>query len=238
VIAVIEFIYQTLTNFGFTHPLHPMLTHLPIGMVVGAFLFALAALVFRRTSLAQTARHCVILGLLAAIPTALLGIMDWLHFFGGTLLLPFKMKIILAVILISFLLLAVVLGFFGERFQKMVFALYVICLMTTIGLGYIGGEIVYGTRAPEGVEPGGLAAKGTIIFQKNCSACHLTDNTATKIGPGLKGLFNRDTFPISGKPATEANFRNQLMKPLGKMPSFAHLPDEDVDALVEYLKTL
>jgi uncharacterized membrane protein len=235
---MIEFIYQTLINFGYTHPLHPTLTHLPIGMVMGAFLFALAALVFRRTSLAQTARHCAILGLLAAIPTALLGIMDWLHFFGGTLLLPFRMKTILAVILISFLSLAVVLGFFGERFQKMVFALYVICLMTTVGLGYFGGEIVYGKRAPEGVELGDLAAKGALVFQANCSACHLTDSTSKKIGPGLKGLFKGDKFPISGRPTTEENFHSLLKKPIAKMPPFGHLPDEEVDALVGYLKTL
>lgn len=235
---MIEFIYQTLARFGYTHPLHPPLTHLPIGMVMGAFIFALAALIFRRTSLAQTARYCIILGLLAAIPTALLGLMDWLHFFGGTLLLPFKMKIILSVILIAFLLLAVVLGFFGERFQKILFVLYALCLLTSIGLGYFGGEVVYGTRAPEGVKLGDQAAKGVAVFEQNCSACHLTDSTAAKIGPGLKGLFKRDKFPVSGKPASEENFRNQLMKPLGKMPPFAHLPDEDVDALIEYLKTL
>jgi len=235
---MIEFIYNTLANFGYTHPLHPTLTHLPIGMVMGAFLFALVALVFRRTGLAQTARHCVILGLIAAIPTALLGIMDWLHFFGGTMLLPFKMKIILAVILVSFLLLAVVLGLFGERFQKMVFALYAACLITTIGLGYFGGEIVYGTKAPEGAEVGELATQGTLVFQKNCTACHRTDSTAKKIGPGLKGLFKSEKFPISGRPVSEENFRSLLKKPIAKMPPFGHLPDEEVDALIAYLKTL
>jgi mono/diheme cytochrome c family protein len=235
---MIEFIYQTLAKFGYTHPLHPTLTHLPIGMVMGAFLFALVVLIFRRTGPAQTARHCVILGLLAAIPTALLGIMDWQHFFGGTMLLPFKMKLILAVILISFLLLAVILGFFGERFKKMIFVLYVLCLMTTIGLGYFGGEIVYGQKAAGGTELGDSAAKGAAIFKQNCSTCHLTDSTATKIGPGLMGLFKQDKLPISGKAASEENFRNQLMKPFGKMPPFAHLPEEEVEALVEYLKTL
>jgi uncharacterized membrane protein len=235
---MIEFIYQTLAKFGYTHPLHPALTHLPIGMVMGAFIFALAAIIFRRTSLTQTARYCVILGLLAAIPTALLGIMDWMHFYGGTLLLPFKMKIILAVILIAFLLLAVVIGFFGERFQKVLFVLYAMCLLTTVGLGYFGGEIVYGTRAPEGVELGDLAAKGALVFQTNCSACHLTDSTSKKIGPGLKGLFKGDKFPISGRPITEENFRSLLKKPIAKMPPFGHLPNEEVEALVEYLKTL
>jgi uncharacterized membrane protein/cytochrome c2 len=235
---MIAFIYQTLAKFGYTHPLHPALTHLPIGMVMGAFIFALAAIIFRRTSLTQTARYCVILGLLAAIPTALLGIMDWMHFYGGTLLLPFKMKIILAVILITFLLLAVVIGFFGERFQKMLFVLYAMCLLTTVGLGYFGGEIVYGTRAPEGVELGDLAAKGALVFQTNCSACHLTDSTSKKIGPGLKGLFKGDKFPISGRPITEENFRSLLKKPIAKMPPFGHLPNEEVEALVEYLKNL
>jgi uncharacterized membrane protein len=75
-----EFIYQTLANFGYTHPFHPTLIHLPIGMVMGAFLFALAAFIFRRTDLAQTAHHCIILGLITVIPAALLGLMDWLHF--------------------------------------------------------------------------------------------------------------------------------------------------------------
>jgi uncharacterized membrane protein len=234
---MIAFIYQTLAKFGYTHPLHPALTHLPIGMVMGAFIFALAAIIFRRSSLTQTARYCVILGLLAAIPTALLGLMDWMHFYGGTLLLPFKMKIILTVILIAFLLLAVVIGFFGERFQKILFVLYAMCLLTTVGLGYFGGEIVYGTRAPEGVELGDLAAKGALVFQTNCSACHLTDTTSKKIGPGLKGLFKGDKFPISGRPITEENFRSLLKKPIAKMPPFGHLPNEEVEALAAYLKT-
>ena len=52
---MIEFIYQTLTKLGYTHPLHPTLTHVPIGMVMGAFLFVLVALIFRRTNLAQSA---------------------------------------------------------------------------------------------------------------------------------------------------------------------------------------
>ncbi len=113
---MIEFIYHTLTKFGYTHPLHPILTHVPIGMVMGAFLFMLVPLIFRRTNLAQTARNCTVLALIAAVPTALLGIMDWLHFYGGSLLFPIKMKLILAAILIIFLILAVIFGFLGETF--------------------------------------------------------------------------------------------------------------------------
>ena len=235
---MIEFIYQTLTKFGYTHPLHPTLTHVPIGMVMGAFLFMLVPLIFRRTNLAQTARNCSVLALIAAVPTALLGIMDWQHFYGGSLLFPIKMKLILAGILIIFLILAVIFGFLGETFSKIVISLYVLCLLTVIGLGYFGGELVYGTKAPAAGVAEGAAAEGAVVFKQNCSACHHTDSTATKIGPGLKGVFKGDKFPVSALPVSEDNFRRQLQKPLGKMPPFGHLAPEQVEALIAYLKTL
>src|SRR4030067_1074900 len=115
---MIESIYQTLAKFGYAHPLHPTLTHLPIGMVMGAFFFALAALIFRRTNLSQSASHCAVLALIAAGPTVLLGLMDWQHFYGGALLFPIKMKLVLAGILIIFLFLAVVFGIRGEKLSQ------------------------------------------------------------------------------------------------------------------------
>jgi cytochrome c2 len=107
-----------------------------------------------------------------------------------------------------------------------------------IGLGYFGGELVYGTKAPAAEVVEGPAAEGAMVFQQNCSACHLTDSTATKIGPGLKGVFKGDKFPVSGLAVSEDNFRKQLQKPLGKMPPFGHLSPEQVEALIAYLKTL
>ena len=235
---MIEFIYQTLTKFGYTHPLHPTLTHVPIGLVIGAFLFALAALVFRWTSLIQTARHCVILAVVVVVPTALLGIMDWQHFYGGAMLFPIKMKLVLAGVLLIFLVLAVIFGLFGEKFTRVVLAMYVLCLLSAVGLGYFGGELVYGTKAPVVAVTEGAAAEGAIVFKQNCSACHLTDSTANKIGPGLKGIFKLGKFPVSGKPVSEDNFKSILQKPFDKMPPFGHLPPEQVDALTAYLKTL
>ena len=235
---MIEFIYQTLAKFGYTHPLHPTLTHVPIGMVMGAFFFMLVALIFRRSSLTQTAGHCIILALIGAVPTALLGLMDWQHFYGGSLLFPIKMKLVLAGILIVFLILAVVFGFLGEGFSKIVASLYVLCLLSVVGLGYFGGELVYGTRDTAAEVSEGPAAEGAMVFQQNCSACHLTDSTATNIGPGLKGVFKRANFPVSGWPVSEESFRKQLKNPFDKMPPFGHLPPEQVEALVAYLKTL
>ena len=49
-------IYETLYKIGYTHPLHPALTHLVVGLVIGGFLFGLVAWVFGRPAPAQTAR--------------------------------------------------------------------------------------------------------------------------------------------------------------------------------------
>lgn len=82
--------------------------------------------------------------------------------------------------------------------------------------------------------------KGAMLFQKKgCVGCHFTDSRETKFGPGLKGLFDRQRLPESGRPATAANVRSQLIDPYQKMPSFADkLTDEQMDAIIQYLETL
>lgn len=235
---MIESIYQLLAKIGYTHPLHPPATHLPAGLIIGGFIFALIAWIFNRKNLAQTARHCLMLSLVTAVPTILLGLMDWQHRFGGTYFFEIKMKLVLAGILLFLLLVAVVYSVLAGTFTKTVVAIYTLCLLTVIGLGYFGGELVYGTQAAEGEEVKGLAAEGARIFKQNCSACHFSDSTETRVGPGLKGIFKRDKFPVSGRKATAENFREQLEKPFDKMPPFGHLEDEQVSALLEYLNTL
>jgi mono/diheme cytochrome c family protein len=107
-----------------------------------------------------------------------------------------------------------------------------------IGLGYFGGELVYGTREPAVAETKGLGATGEQLFKQNCSACHFTDSTDTKVGPGLKGIFKQNKFPVSGRSVSDDSFRQILKTPVSKMPPFGHLTDEQVNALLNYLKTL
>jgi mono/diheme cytochrome c family protein len=235
---MIEFIYQTLAKIGYTHPLHPPATHLPAGLIIGAFIFALMAWIFKRSNLAQTARHCFILALIMAVPTILLGVLDWQYRFGGAYLFEIKMKLAFGGILLLLLLVAVVYAALAGAFTKTVMAIYAFCLLTVIGLGYFGGELVYGTKTPAASETSGLAAEGAQIFSQNCSACHHANSTATKVGPGLKGVFTQDKFPISGQPVSDDNFRRILKTPFSKMPPFGHLSDEQVSALLDYLKTL
>ncbi|MFQ5772202.1 MAG: DUF2231 domain-containing protein, partial [bacterium] len=103
---MIEFIYQTLAKFGYTHPLHAPATHLPAGLIIGAFIFAIIAWLFNRPNLEQTARHCIILALIAVLPTIVLGLMDWQYRFGGALLFEIKMKLVLGGVLLLLLILA------------------------------------------------------------------------------------------------------------------------------------
>lgn len=83
-------------------------------------------------------------------------------------------------------------------------------------------------------------SKGFELFvDKGCIHCHFTESTETKIGPGLKGLFERKTLPASGREATEENVRQQLTTPYRAMPSFAdRLTGEERTRLIDYLKTL
>ncbi len=235
---MIDAIYRFLAGIGYSHPLHPTLTHVPIGMIIGAFLFALAGMIFPNSSLARTARHCLVLALIALVPTALLGMLDWQHFYGGMLLFPIKMKVVLAAVVLVLLVVAVVIGWLGERFTRAVLAVYLLCLLGAVGLGYFGGELVYGNRTPAAAAPQGPAAEGALVFRQNCSACHLADSTAVKIGPGLKGLFQQDKLPASGRPVSEENLRRVLKMPVAKMPPFGHLSPQQVAELVAYLKTL
>ena len=39
--SMVESLYTFLAAVGFTHPLHPMLTHVPMGMIIGMVVFSL-----------------------------------------------------------------------------------------------------------------------------------------------------------------------------------------------------
>ena len=78
---MLDSIYEFLAGMGYTHPLHPPILHIPMGMMIGAFLLALTALLFRRPVLAQSARHCIILVLIFFFPAVLFGFTDWQYYF-------------------------------------------------------------------------------------------------------------------------------------------------------------
>lgn len=230
---MISAFYQALANIGYTHPLHPAVTHIPVGLIIGGFVFALTGTILKRPSLTKSARHCFWLALLALPVAALFGLMDWQHFYAGVWLMPVIMKIVLAVVLLIFLIVTLIP--FREKVPLM---FYCLCLFIVIGIGFFGGELVYGKRGTKEAPKDTRIEKGAAFFAQNCAVCHYSDRSDTRIGPGLKDLFNNNKLPISGKPVTDDNVKSQLKTPFDKMPDFADITEEELGALIEYLKTL
>jgi len=140
---MVEGIYTFLENVGFSHPLHPAMTHAPMGMVIGMLVFGLLALKWTDKHFSITAYYCSVLALLTVLPTAFLGMLDWLHFLGGDWEALIIIKMTLTVILTILLAISVVLKLKNGSPQKL-FVIYLLCMACAGGLGYSGGELVYG----------------------------------------------------------------------------------------------
>jgi uncharacterized membrane protein len=141
---MIEFVYQTLAKIGYSHPLHPAMTHIPMGMIIGGFLFAVGSAVIKKDDLAIVAHYCYTLALIFVLPTMMLGYMDWQYKFDGEWNHLILSKIILAVMLTIML---VITFFYRKNVKvdiKQKLILYVICFGIAMGLGFIGGELQYG----------------------------------------------------------------------------------------------
>jgi mono/diheme cytochrome c family protein len=108
----------------------------------------------------------------------------------------------------------------------------VVCVLAAAVVGLAGIRSRAGAEASQELGAG-------LFKEHGCTSCHFTDSRKAKFGPGLKGLFERDALPESGRPVTDENVRRQLIDPYDQMPSFGDaLTDEEIEAIVGYLKTL
>ena len=82
------------------------------------------------------------------------------------------------------------------------------------------------------------AQTGMELFNANCSVCHLPDSKEKKVGPGLLGLFKNPKLPASGRPTSEKTVRATIINGGDKMPPFKNLKEEELTAIIEYLKEL
>lgn len=140
---MVEKLYTLLEQIGFSHPLHPMLTHVPMGMIIGMVLFSFLGLFWQDKNFGQTAFYCSVVALLSILPVIGAGFLDWLHFQQGEWNIFIIAKMILGGILTLLLLVAVILKKKGTTAGKMML-IYLLCLACAGGLGFSGGELVYG----------------------------------------------------------------------------------------------
>jgi len=200
---VIEFLYQTLAKIGYTHPIHPPVTHTTVGIVFGAFVFGIAAWKMRHQGLSQAAHYCIVLALITLLPTIVLGFMDWQYFYGGGWLFPIKMKLPLAGLLLILLVFAFSAGYRAETITKQVLIVYALCFLNVTALGYFGGELVYGGRVTSKLSDATTATAdadmkaGATLYNQTCSACHPNGGNSIKQNLPLQTapqLVTFDTF--------------------------------------------
>ncbi|HEV8037654.1 MAG TPA: cytochrome c [Bryobacteraceae bacterium] len=85
--------------------------------------------------------------------------------------------------------------------------------------------------------PKGDAEQGKKLFEQ-CAVCHNADTAETKVGPSLKGLFQRKKLK-DGKAMSDENILAKINSGGGGMPSFANtLSAEEKDNLLAYLHSL
>jgi uncharacterized membrane protein len=141
---MLDQLYLFLAKFGFTEPLHSPVTHMPIGLVVGALIFFIVAIVFKNKNLVLTARHASILAFVFVFPTILLGVFDWIHFYHATLFTPIKIKMALASVVLILLGAGIILGSEIKLHTISMTIIYSATCVCMIGLGYFGAGIIYG----------------------------------------------------------------------------------------------
>ena len=227
----LDWLYDALDRIGYTHPIHPALVHMPIGLVVGATAFIGMATLTRYRHFRVSGHHVLTLALIFWFPTVLFGITDWLRYLGGAWLFVIKVKLALAVVLFVLLVTGVVLGFGGKTPLRIMAPIYGLCFATVVALGYFGGQLVYAGRAPPGPP---IYRAGEKLFDQNCSGCHahggnvITPNLPLSHAPELAQfeLFNR--------------FIRQPHMPngaAGAMPVFpaSRISNEEVKALYDYI---
>jgi mono/diheme cytochrome c family protein len=224
--------YRALAAIGFVDPIHPAIVHMPIGLVVGALFFGLAALIWKRPLLGLSARHCLVLAWLFLFPAVLFGFMDWQHYYNGVWLLAIKIKIGLASFLFVVLSTGLIMIFKGQGESKAILVIYVLAFCAVVGLGYFGGRIVFGGQSPAAPES---FQAGRKIFHMNCRACH----------PKGQNIFMAD-MPIQGSEelADFRTFITFIRHPRlpdgseGPMPDWppTQISDQEAKALYRYVK--
>jgi len=139
-----NFIYSIFGALGYTHPFHPVLVHLVIGPVIAAFLIALAGWIWNRDAFLRTARHLTVFAFILWFFTVFMGITDWQHFMGGAPVPAITAKLILAGVLFLLLLATILVNRRLPVSSRIPIIFYTLSTLTVAGLGYFGGQLVYG----------------------------------------------------------------------------------------------
>lgn len=226
-----ERFYQLLEAIGYTHPIHPPFTHIPVGLVIGAFLLGVISLLFRLQMAGRAARYCMIIAFISIFPTVLFGYMDWQHFYAGGWLSPIKTKLVLAGILLILAIISLVAGRGSERTSSGVAGMYTLCLVIVLGLGFFGGQLVYSGKVPVG--PAEFRT-GEKLFRADCSGCHPYGGNIVDPKAELRGSDELKDLQTFIRWIRDPRLDNGAKGPMPPFPS-ARVSDPQAKELLVYI---
>ena len=228
---MIDFIYQAFEKMGYTHPLHPPITHLPVGLVAAAFIFALVAFLFRRTILPSLSYdRIILLAIIFAFPTIFLGYADWQHHYYGAWLHPIKVKFVLSGVFLILLFVGLIYGRKAGGESKSALAIYALCFLSVTGLGFYGAQLSLEEKPVAPTEAVNRFQAGEKLFATDCSSCH----------PQKSDIFNSPQF------VKLSTFLAFIRNPVGSRGTPSNMPpfladkitDDQGLKLYQYLVTL
>ncbi len=230
---MLDTLYFFMTQLGYLHPLHPALTHAPIGGVMLACCLVLAGIFFKRSAWLQAAHYLTVVTCLAVLPTVLLGWMDWQHYYAGAWLTIFKLKMNLAAGL--FVLLAITAWISRNLPNRAGWTMLLLsgALLIVGRLGYLGGTLVYANQksaAPVATQ------RGEKLFKQYCVGCHLHGENVLEPSLPLRTSPKLNRYADFVKFIRQPVLRNGLQ---GPMPAFdkSKLSEQDAQALYNYVST-
>lgn len=226
--------YGFFASLGYEHPIHPAIVHLPIGAVIAAWFFLVLGILRNHDGLRRSAYYCSVFALLFAIPTVMIGFADWQHFLAGATTQPITLKLWFASILIVSLSLIVILGYRkkdAKALGRVMLLPATVNMALVIGLGFEGGNLVYGGKQPDA--PRQYQA-GATVFKNNCSGCHAGGGNVIKPNLPLLGASQLQS---------EATFQKFIRAPhmpggdQGPMPGFSpsKLSNDEATELYNYI---
>ena len=90
---------------------------------------------------------------------------------------------------------------------------------------WLGFFFIIGCISSQAQEPAGK----DLVQRLNCLGCHALAGKGGNRGPSWDGV---------GKRLAPEAIKKQIVSPTGRMPNFAHLKPEELNAVVEYLSGL
>jgi nitrite reductase/ring-hydroxylating ferredoxin subunit/uncharacterized membrane protein len=123
------------------HPLHPVLTDIPLGAWTMAVLFDIVYLFNRSLGWSSAANLAIFVGILAALATAVTGYTDWNETYGRERRVGVTHGLINTVVLIIYVVSLIIRVNGGSRAIPIVLAFIGYALL--LAAAYLGGELVF-----------------------------------------------------------------------------------------------